>query len=192
MGAPEIIILLVGCGGPLLILSTIVLVIKKKKGNVWKGLAFFFALIIVWLGVALFRTVTTLPVQIVQAPTPPPQPVYTQPTPKALATQAQLPGQQTRAAEVKEYADQLENRKVEYDPVVPLATDNRPGCPTGCKTQPPGCTIKGNISVTTGAKIYYLSGQPDYAATTIDPSFGERWFCTEDEANMNGWRKSLQ
>jgi hypothetical protein len=51
------------------------------------------------------------------------------------------------------------------------------------------CNIKGNISFD-GEKIYHVPGQEYYDATVIDTSHGERWFCTEDEARVNGWRKS--
>lgn len=54
----------------------------------------------------------------------------------------------------------------------------------------PGCTIKGNISINTGNKIYHLPGMEDYESTVIDPASGERWFCTESEAIKNGWRKA--
>src|SRR3989344_4214307 len=52
------------------------------------------------------------------------------------------------------------------------------------------CLIKGNIS-TSGEKIYHLSGCGSYAKTTIDEARGERWFCTESEAQAAGWRKAL-
>ncbi len=64
------------------------------------------------------------------------------------------------------------------------------GCPQGCITPSPGCVIKGNISSNTGEKIYHMPGQRYYDQTTIDPEKGERWFCTEEEAIANGWRKS--
>ncbi len=48
------------------------------------------------------------------------------------------------------------------------------------------CVIKGNIS--RNGHIYHLPGSPDYAATRINPSRGERWFCTEAEARAAGWR----
>lgn len=54
----------------------------------------------------------------------------------------------------------------------------------------PGCTIKGNISINTGNKIYHLPGMEDYESTVIDPTQGEKWFCTESEAIANGWRKA--
>lgn len=52
-----------------------------------------------------------------------------------------------------------------------------------------GCSIKGNISAS-GAKIYHLPGQSYYAKTQIDESKGEKWFCSEEEAQSAGWRKS--
>jgi cold shock CspA family protein len=54
----------------------------------------------------------------------------------------------------------------------------------------PGCTIKGNISIGTGNKVYHVPGMEDYESTVIDPTKGERWFCTESEAIANGWRKA--
>ncbi len=66
------------------------------------------------------------------------------------------------------------------------------GCPQGCVTPPSGCVIKGNISSSSGEKIYHVPGQRYYDQTRIDPDKGERWFCTEEEAVANGWRKSKQ
>lgn len=54
----------------------------------------------------------------------------------------------------------------------------------------PGCKIKGNISITTGNKLYHIPGMEDYESTKIDSSHGEKWFCTEQEAIENGWRKA--
>jgi cold shock CspA family protein len=54
----------------------------------------------------------------------------------------------------------------------------------------PGCTIKGNISVSTGNRWYHLPGMENYNLTVISPNKGERWFCTEDEAIAEGWRKA--
>jgi len=55
--------------------------------------------------------------------------------------------------------------------------------------QKDGCLIKGNIS-SSGEKIYHVPGGSSYAKTQIDTSKGERWFCTEQEAQDAGWRKS--
>jgi len=64
------------------------------------------------------------------------------------------------------------------------------GCPYGCAVPKPGCYIKGNISIDTREKIYHLPGQKWYDETVIFPGYGERWFCTEQEAIANGWRRS--
>ena len=70
----------------------------------------------------------------------------------------------------------------------PLGAAN--SCPAGCSTPPPGCVIKGNISIDTGEHIYHVPGQEFYDETVISPEYGERWFCTEDEARASGWRRS--
>ncbi len=61
--------------------------------------------------------------------------------------------------------------------------------PTGNNNPPDGCLIKGNIN-SKGERIYHIPGERYYDATQIDPSKGERWFCTEAEARAAGWRKS--
>lgn len=50
------------------------------------------------------------------------------------------------------------------------------------------CRIKGNIS--DSGKLYHLPGSPDYERTRIDPARGERWFCTEQQAREQGWRRA--
>lgn len=52
------------------------------------------------------------------------------------------------------------------------------------------CLIKGNIGFKTKEKIYHLPDCPYYSATKIDERYGERWFCTEQEAIFAGWRKA--
>lgn len=51
------------------------------------------------------------------------------------------------------------------------------------------CLIKGNVS-SSGEKIYHMPVQRYYARTKIEENKGERWFCTEEEAQSAGWRKS--
>ena len=53
---------------------------------------------------------------------------------------------------------------------------------------PDGCAIKGNISGS--GQIYHMPGQADYDATVITESRGERWFCSEAEAQAVGWRRA--
>jgi micrococcal nuclease len=70
--------------------------------------------------------------------------------------------------------------------------------PTVCPPEGPACdysgtcepVIKGNISKTTGEKIYHVPGGEFYDKTVIDEAAGERWFCTEQGAVEAGWRRS--
>ena len=57
-------------------------------------------------------------------------------------------------------------------------------------TEPARDAFEGNISQSTGEKIYRVPGGEFYDQTVIDPASGERWFCTVAEAVANGWRKS--
>ncbi len=52
-----------------------------------------------------------------------------------------------------------------------------------------GCVIKGNISAS-GTRIYHLPGQEWYVETRISLARGERWFCSEAEAQAAGWRRA--
>jgi len=54
-----------------------------------------------------------------------------------------------------------------------------------------GCDIKGNIN-SKGERIYHVPGGQSYASTLIDPARGERWFCSEAEAQAAGWRRAMQ
>src|SRR5690349_2755019 len=74
--------------------------------------------------------------------------------------------------------------KPETEPEIPEE------CPEGCTVPPPECDIKGNISLKTGERIYHVPGQAFYDKTKIAPEYGEMWFCTEEEAEDNGWRKA--
>src|SRR5690606_3633650 len=51
------------------------------------------------------------------------------------------------------------------------------------------CNIKGNIS-SSGEKIYHMPGQQFYERTKIDPSKGEQYFCSREEAEQAGFRPS--
>jgi hypothetical protein len=52
------------------------------------------------------------------------------------------------------------------------------------------CNIKGNVSIGSGERIYHVPGQHYYNATKISPKYGERWFCSEEEARAAGWRRA--
>lgn len=76
-------------------------------------------------------------------------------------------------------------------PPAPIPVETREdGCPEGCEEPLPGCDIKGNTSRQSGERIYHVRGQQNYDDTIIEPWKGERWFCTEEEAVVNGWRKA--
>ena len=56
-------------------------------------------------------------------------------------------------------------------------------------TAPDGCGIKGNIN-RDGVRIYHMPGQQHYSRTRINTGTGERWFCSEAEAQAAGWRRA--
>ncbi len=51
------------------------------------------------------------------------------------------------------------------------------------------CSIKGSITAG-GDRIYHLPGGAFYPATSVDAARGERWFCSAEEAEAAGWRRS--
>ena len=63
--------------------------------------------------------------------------------------------------------------------------------PAAASKQSGACDIKGNIS-RTGERIYHMPGQKYYARTRVSTGKGERWFCSEQEAQAAGWRRSQQ
>lgn len=57
---------------------------------------------------------------------------------------------------------------------------------------PEGCNIKGNIN-SKGVKIYHTpANSSSYGVTRINEAKGERWFCSEAEAEAAGWRAPRQ
>jgi hypothetical protein len=48
------------------------------------------------------------------------------------------------------------------------------------------CRIKGTTGAA-GERVYLLPDDSRYDRTDIDPAKGERWFCTEAEAQAAGW-----
>jgi hypothetical protein len=65
----------------------------------------------------------------------------------------------------------------------------RLGWTVGREPPDPDCVIKGNIS-RSGERIYHVPGQQHYDQTHIDESRGQRWFCSEEEAQAAGWRRA--
>lgn len=67
-------------------------------------------------------------------------------------------------------------------------TGQRLQSPPTSSQKPSACQIKGNIS--RNGRIYHMPGGQYYGRTRIDTSRGERWFCSEAEAQAAGWRRS--
>ena len=63
-------------------------------------------------------------------------------------------------------------------------------CVGGCTEYPAWCDppIKGHITFDTDEKIYYVPDHLEYGNITMDIGYGERWFCSADEAIAAGWR----
>lgn len=72
----------------------------------------------------------------------------------------------------------------------PAAAPARPAAPAAPVTPSGGCVIKGNISVSSGERIYHVPGGGSYDDTVISEDKGERWFCSEQAAEAAGWRRA--
>ncbi len=54
------------------------------------------------------------------------------------------------------------------------------------RAAPEGCPIKGRVA--SGSRIYVLPWSPAYDSVRVVSARGERWFCSEAEAQAAGWR----
>ncbi len=50
------------------------------------------------------------------------------------------------------------------------------------------CNIKGNVNSKNHTKIYHVPGSRYYDSTIVDPSKGDQWFCSVEEAVATGFR----
>ncbi|GIL85328.1 hypothetical protein Vretifemale_13809 [Volvox reticuliferus] len=77
----------------------------------------------------------------------------------------------------------------------PVRQPPLPSLPTTCGDPVPMCptgpAIKGNIA-SSGEKIYHVPGGKYYDSVCISLKNGERFFCTEAEAQAAGWRPAFQ
>jgi hypothetical protein len=72
-----------------------------------------------------------------------------------------------------------------------LAAKKKPAMmPRSSSSSTAACNIKGNISTKGDEKIYHLPTCASYTQTIIDEASGERWFCSEKQAQDAGWRKA--
>jgi endonuclease YncB( thermonuclease family) len=53
---------------------------------------------------------------------------------------------------------------------------------------PDGCPIKGRVQG--DERVYLLPWESNYTRVRVRKGRGERWFCTQDEAEAAGWRKA--
>ncbi|GAX83763.1 hypothetical protein CEUSTIGMA_g11188.t1 [Chlamydomonas eustigma] len=67
--------------------------------------------------------------------------------------------------------------------VMPMTALQGPTCPSG------DLAIKGNIG-SKGDKIYHVPGSGQYNLVKIEEQDGEKYFCSESEAQAAGWRRS--
>jgi endonuclease YncB( thermonuclease family) len=51
---------------------------------------------------------------------------------------------------------------------------------------PEGCPIKGRVA--SGARVYVLPWSSTYDSVRVSATRGERWFCSEEEAQAAGWK----
>jgi endonuclease YncB( thermonuclease family) len=65
------------------------------------------------------------------------------------------------------------------------------GAVSASEAPSPECVIKGNVN-RKGERIYHLPGQLNYAQINMTKGLGERWFCTEAEADAAGWRRAMR
>ena len=50
--------------------------------------------------------------------------------------------------------------------------------------------IKGNVDQRSGELLYHVPESLFYSTTVVEPGQGDRWFCTEAEAQALGWERS--
>jgi endonuclease YncB( thermonuclease family) len=65
------------------------------------------------------------------------------------------------------------------------------GAVSASEAPSPECVIKGNVN-RKGERIYHLPGQLNYVQINMTKGLGERWFCTEAEADAAGWRRAIR
>lgn len=72
------------------------------------------------------------------------------------------------------------------------ACDTKSTEPTQADTPPPSarCSIKGNISLHSYEKTYSTKECINYSQIKIDPTLGEKYFCSEAEAKNAGFTKA--
>jgi micrococcal nuclease len=65
-----------------------------------------------------------------------------------------------------------------------------PNTPCDSTGTPP--MVKGNVDARTGDRVYHVPGSLLYTTVVISEADGDRWFCSENEAEAAGWKRSKQ
>jgi endonuclease YncB( thermonuclease family) len=65
------------------------------------------------------------------------------------------------------------------------------GAVSASEAPSPECVIKGNVN-RKGERIYHLPAQLNYGQISMSKGLGERWFCTEAEAEAAGWKRAAK
>lgn len=102
------------------------------------------------------------------------------PTPTPLPTNTPIPGSQPPTPIT------LNNTSTGSNNSQPFT------CTDGCAVATDSCNIKGNVNPSAGTRIYHVPGGRYYNNTDINPSEGDKWFCTEGEAQAAGFRPPEQ
>lgn len=75
--------------------------------------------------------------------------------------------------------------------ILPWAWRNGDRLPAEKRWAETACVIRGKIAAG-GTRFYYVPTDPTYDTITIDPSHGDRSFCSDEEARATGWRRPGQ
>ena len=95
--------------------------------------------------------------------------------------------------EYKRYLAQMENKAISGDLGVWGNCKELPkyfGDVTDMQVEDPDCIIKGNISTENPTKFYFLPNCAPYSQIKIDAERGEKYFCSEKEAEDAGFTKA--
>jgi cold shock CspA family protein len=129
------------------------------------------------------------------ADTTQPKPAVSQPKPVASQSEPVASQSEPVASQSEPVASQPE--PIETAPQSTSVASSPASTPSesvtvvpGSEGVPPTCNIKGNISWNSGNRYYHMPGMEDYAITQIDAERGERWFCSEAEAEAAGWSRA--
>lgn len=164
---------------------------RQPKQNVWLqalvgilGLTTvaLFAVPLVYRTFLLSPVTSIPPSPAAQSGTTPPSPPVAQPNTATPSPSAAQPNTVTPPSPAAQPITTSPPPAAQLNTTTPLS-------PVEAVTEP-NCMVKGNISISSGKKLYHVPGMEDYEGTEIHRDKGERWFCTEAEAIAAGWSRA--